>query len=198
MKAKKIILKTKKGIEFAKVYAFDKPWLRWNDSQCRVPFGECYIDETKIFINKQDLYGLKEDTSKTEGCCGSDGGTPTLFDDEGAIIGFEFNDCWLSHCIMIRLQDIVILEDQINDIDCYISSCKYEEKRLILERVSGNDVDLKLLKERSINAIKGEITETIEIEQAIQSLKVFKVITLEQREKLIEAKDEIFLFTKYR
>ncbi|MGA1871719.1 MAG: hypothetical protein ACMUJM_24590 [bacterium] len=77
--------------------------------------GEYYTgSENKIIVNIKDLINSERhpDSSRLNGCCGLDGldGINTICKN-GHEIGTERSDCWMSHSVILELENIEIQEN---------------------------------------------------------------------------------------
>lgn len=63
-----------------------------------------------LLVNKNSLVNIIV-SDHYVGCCGHCGETINIFDENSKDIGFEYNDCWMSHFVRIPKSNVIIKKE---------------------------------------------------------------------------------------
>lgn len=112
------------------------------DSIQFVPIGSIYKtnnfmveDEESYLVYKNDLKNIHVNDKISHGCCGADGDILNVFDLQKNQIGYDYADCWMSHCVRIPIQNVVLKSEAIESYQIIFALVEYKNTLRIVDRI---------------------------------------------------------------
>lgn len=151
----------------------------------------------KYIVNKKNLKRIR--FASGLGCCGPCGETMNVFDKFDRMIGYEFGDCYMSHCVIIPKDCVIANVEQQNNSFSLFALTEYNKKQKIVERIVGLDYDKakRILEIEVKKRLKWEICNPVIEKELENKTTYYELKDIANKLDKFKNIDKFWLFTKY-